>query len=285
VRTGVITDSTAYLPAGWALAHDVCIVPVQVIVDAHARDETNADQAAFVISALRSGAQVTTSRPAPTRFTEAIEHVRDSGCEQAVILTLSSALSGTYEAACAAGAQSKIPVEVVDSRSIGMGLGFAVMAAVLAVASGADAHDAAARATEQALNTQIYFYVDTLEYLRRGGRIGNTNARVGTALQVKPILQIADGRVEPVDRVRTESKAIARLIELGLAAQAGRPCLVSISDLDAPERVEAVIDQWQVAAPDSPIIRSTIGGVVGAHTGPGVIAIAITPEAGLTQVL
>lgn len=131
----------------------------------------------------------------------------------------------------------------------------------------------------------MFFYVDTLEYLRRGGRIGATNARLGTALQVKPILQIVDGLVEPVDRVRTESKAIARLIELGLDARAGRSCLVSISDLDAPARVEAVISQWQVAAPDSPIIRSTIGGVVGAHTGPGVIAIAITPESGLTQVL
>ena len=285
MRTGVIADSTAYLPAGWAHANEVSVVPVQVIVDAHARDETDAEQAAHVIAALRTGAQVTTSRPAPTRFTEAIEHVRERGCEQAVILTLSSALSGTYEAACAAAAQSKIRVEVVDSKSIGMGLGFAVMAAVLAARSGADAHEVAQRAREQAQNTQIYFYVDTLEYLRRGGRIGTANARVGTALQVKPILQIVDGRVEPVDRVRTESKAIARLIELGLAARAGRSCLVSISDLDAPARVEAVISQWQMAAPDSPIIRSTIGGVVGAHTGPGVIAIAITPESGLTQVL
>jgi len=285
VRTGVITDSTSYLPAGWANANEVYVVPVQVIVDAHARDETDAEQAASVISALRSGAQVTTSRPAPARFSIGIEYLRERGCDQVVIITLSSALSGTYEAACAAAAQSSIPAEVVDSRSIGMGLGFAVMAAAMAAASGANAHDAAARAMEQAQNTQIYFYVDTLEYLRRGGRIGNTNARLGTALQVKPILQIADGRVEPVDRVRTESKAIARLIELGLAAQAGRSCLVSISDLDAPGRVEAVIDQWRVAAPDSPIIRSTIGGVVGAHTGPGVIAIAITPAAGLMQVL
>ena len=285
MRTGVITDSTSYLPAGWASAHDVGIVPVQVIVDAHARDETNAEQAAFVISALRSGAQVTTSRPSPARFAESIDHLREHGCDQVVILTLSSALSGTYEAACAAAERTEIPVEVVDSRSIGMGLGFAVMAAVCAADSGADAREVARSAAEQAHNTQMYFYVDTLEYLRRGGRIGNANAWVGTALQVKPILRIADGRVEPVDRVRTESKAIARLIELGLAARAGRSCIASISDLDAPTRVEAVINQWQSAAPDSPIVRSTIGGVVGAHTGPGVIAIAITPEAGLTQIL
>ncbi len=281
MRTAVITDSTSYLPDGWAAAHGVVVVPVQVIVDAHALDETDADQAAIVTAALRAQGQVTTSRPSPARFAAALETAQRGGSQQAVILTLSSALSGTYEAACAAASSSAIPVEVVDSRSIGMGLGFAVMAACCAAESGAGAQAVAERGAEQARLTHTFFYVDTLEYLRRGGRVGGANARVGQALQVKPILSIVDGRVEPLDRVRTESRAIDRLVELALEARDGQECMVAVADLDAPARAEAVEARWRAADPAARVLRCAIGGVVGAHTGPGVIAVSVTPSRGI----
>lgn len=275
--TAVITDSTSYLPDGWALAHDVTVVPVQVIVDAHALDETDAEQASSVITALRAGAQVSTSRPSPVRFASAIDRAVENGSDQAVILTVSAALSGTHEAAVAAAREARIPVQVIDSRSIGMGLGFAVMAAVEAADGGADARTVAGRAAEQARLTEMLFYVDTLEYLRRGGRIATTSALVGQALQVKPILRIADGRVEPVDRVRTASRAIERLVELALESRAGRPSMFAVSDLDAGTRADDVMRRLRDAAPDAEILRCRIGGVVGAHTGPGVVAIAVSP--------
>lgn len=277
MRTAVITDSTSYLPDGWALTHDVVVVPVQVIVDAHALDETDAEQAADVIAALRAGAQVSTSRPSPARFTAAVEQMSDRGYDEAVIITVSSALSGTYEAACSAATNAPIPVQVVDSRSIGMGLGFPVMAAAAAAQDQADSDVVAARVREQARATDIFFYVDTLEYLRRGGRVASASAFVGQALHVKPILRIVDGHVEPVDRVRTEGKAINRLVELALAGLTGPTHEVAISDLDAAGRADAVAEQVRALVPGISIVRTKIGGVVGAHTGPGIVAITTSP--------
>lgn len=281
MRTAVITDSTSYLPDGWAVEHDAVIVPVQVIVDAHALDETDADQAAKVVAALRAGAQVSTSRPSPLRFTDAIERCAENGFDQAVIVTVSAALSGTHESAVTASRDARIPVQVIDSRSIGMGLGFAVMAAVSAAGEGSDARTVAGRAAAQARATSMLFCVDSLEYLRRGGRIATTSALVGQALQVKPILGIADGRVEPVDRVRTASRAIERLVDLALEECADRPRAFAIADLDAHRRADDVVTRLRAADPDARIVRCRIGGVVGAHTGPGVVAIAVTPDEGL----
>ncbi len=277
----LITDSTAYLPADLLRGSDVTVVPVQVIVGGRAYDE-NTDEASVrrVADALRAWQPVTTSRPAPERFRQAFAAAAAGGADAIVCATLSSRMSGTFESAELAAKEIDIPVHLVDSRTVGMGLGFAVLAGAEAAAAGASAEDIAELVERKARESTSLFYVDTLEYLRRGGRIGATRAAVGQALQVKPILQILDGEVVPLERVRTSSKAIARLTELALAATLGRSVEIAVQHLDGDERARNLAQSLADYLPDTRIVESPLGAVVGAHTGPGIVAVCVSPLLG-----
>ena len=192
-HVAVVTDSTSYLPTGVAQDLGIAVVPVQVIVDGTPYDETEDGQASRVAEALRQWRVVTTSRPSPVRFLQAYRAAQDAGASGVVALTLSSSMSATHESAVLAAAEVDLPIEVVDSRSIAMGLGFAAITAARIAATGACLSQVAAAARDRAERTSVYFYVDTLEYLRRGGRIGAARAAVGQVLKVKPLLQVVDG--------------------------------------------------------------------------------------------
>jgi len=217
-RVAVITDSTSYLPTGWALREGIGIVPVQVIVAGRAFDETDGDQARAVAEALKEWQPVTTSRPTPARFLEAYGAAMAGGSTELVVATLSSALSSTYESAVIAARESSMDVTVVDTRTIGMALGFAVVAGAKVARDGGSADDVVSTIERRAAASSTFFMVDTLEYLRRGGRIGAARAVMGQALQVKPILTVTDGSVVPLEQVRTAGKALARLEELAVSA-------------------------------------------------------------------
>jgi len=274
----VVTDSTAYLPAELLSGTSIDVVPVQVIVGGRPYDETD-DQAspARIAEALRAWQPVTTSRPSPERFRQAFASAAQHGAEAVVCATLSSRMSATYESAELAAKEVDIPVHVVDSRTVGMGLGFAVLAGARRAHEGASAEKVADLIERRARASTSLFYVDTLEYLRRGGRIGATRAAVGQALQVKPILQILDGEVMPLERVRTTSKALARLTELTLAATLGRTVEIAVQHLDAAERAHALAATLEEALPHSRIVVCPLGAVVGAHTGPGIVASVVSP--------
>jgi DegV family protein with EDD domain len=277
----VITDSTSYMPVDWPQRYGIDVVPVQVIVAGQPYDETDADQAERVARALHNFEDVTTSRPAPDRFTRAIAQAAQQGASSAVIITLSSALSATHDSAVIAAREAVIPVTVVDSRSIAMGLGLAVRAAAIAAQRGEGPEVVAGIAQQVAQACSIVFYVDTLEYLRRGGRIGNARAAVGHALQVKPLLGVQDGQVVERDRVRTATKAMQRMVELAQQAASTfeRPCIV-VQHLDAAARARDLVDTLRSAFPDdelSEIIECPVGGVVGAHVGPGMVAVVVGP--------
>lgn len=277
----LVTDSTAYLSSELLRDAGITVVPVQVIVGGRAYDET-ADEAGVrrVADALRAWQPVTTSRPAPERFRQAFAAAAARGADAIVCATLSSRMSGTFESAELAAKEMDIPVHLVDSRTVGMGLGFAVLAGAEAAAAGASAEDVADLVERKARESTSLFYVDTLEYLRRGGRIGAARAAVGQALQVKPILQILDGEVVPLERVRTASKAIARLTELALAATLGRSVEIAVQHLDGGERARDLTETLIDYLPDTRIVESPLGAVVGAHTGPGIVAVVVSPLVG-----
>lgn len=274
----VITDSTAYLPADLLAGTSIDVVPVQVVIGGRAYDETEPEATPErVAEALRAWQPVTTSRPSPERFRQAFAAAQDAGATAVACATLSSRMSGTYESAVLAAKEVDIDVRVIDSRTVAMGLGFAVLAGARAASDGASIDEVEALIRDRARASTSLFYVDTLEYLRRGGRIGAARAAVGQALQVKPILQVLDGEVVQLERVRTTGKAMARLVELTLAATLGRSVEIAVQHLDAATRAHDLATTLRDYLASTRIIECPLGAVVGAHTGPGIVAVVVSP--------
>ena len=275
--TGValVTDSTGYLPPGTVARHGIGVVPLHVVLG-H-RSGTEGDEVCphdVAVALTERRLRVSTSRPTPTELAAAY---RASGARSVVSVHLSSALSGTVDSAHLAAAEvaaEGIEVRVVDSRTICMGLGFAVLAAAREVERGGDlgAVEAAARASD----TDVLFYLDTLEHLRRGGRIGSAAALFGSALSIKPLLHVAGGELAALEKVRTASKAMTRLEDLAVARAGDGPVDVAVHHLAAPNRAEALAERMRVRLPGLVDLHvSEVGAVVGAHVGPGAQAVVI----------
>ena len=277
-RVAVVTDSTAYLPADLVAFHHICVVPVSVVIDGVAFDEGVDITANAVADALRRRAAVTTSRPTPAKFLEAYSAAAADGATDIVSAHLSADMSGTYDSAVIASRESPIPVRVLDTRSVGMAMGFGILDGAQQAAAGAAVDDVAATIMDRVVSSSTLFYVDTLDYLRRGGRVSAAQAALGQALAVKPILELVDGRVVPCERVRTSAKALARLTDLAVERAAGRPCDVAVQHLDAAERAQSLAELLAGRLVDSHIMVSEVGAVVGAHVGPGMVAVGISPR-------
>ena len=172
----------------------------------------------------------------PSAFVEVYQRLALDGADEIVSVHLSGAMSATVESAQLAAKEVAVPVRVVDSRSIGMGLGFPVLAAAQAAESGADAARVEEIARERSASASVLFYVDTLEYLRRGGRIGKAAALVGSALSVKPLLHLVDGNVAPLEKVRTTSRALSRLEEIALERVGEGAADVAVQHLANPDK-------------------------------------------------
>jgi DegV family protein with EDD domain len=274
----LVTDSTAYLPAEVAAANDIQVVPVQVVIGGVTYEEGVDITPGGVAAALKAYTPVSTSRPTPQRFMDIYRAAAEAGAIAVVSAHLSADMSGTGESAILAAREAPIPVTVVDSRSIGMGLGFAVLSGAKAAREGADAASVAEVVQRRAVAASAFFYVDTLEYLRRGGRIRAAQALVGSALMVKPLLSLVDGRVAPLERVRTSARALARLEELAVAKALEGACDIAVHHLDASARAEALASRLRERLPDADIVISEVGAVVGAHVGPGMVAVVVAPR-------
>ena len=278
-RVAVVTDSTSYLPAELVREHGIEVVPLQVVIGGTSYDEGSGASAASVADALRAWQPVTTSRPAPATLLQAYQAAADRGCDAVVSVHLSAQMSGTVESARLAAKDSPVPVEVVDSGSLGMGLGFAVVSAALAAAEGRPADEVARAARDRAGASTAVFYVDTLEYLRRGGRIGAAAAMLGSALAVKPLLHLVDGHIEPLEKVRTAAKAIARLEDVAVGHAGSRSVDVAVHHLASAERAEALAKRLRDRLPALAGLHvSEVGAVVGAHVGPGMLAVVVAPR-------
>jgi DegV family protein with EDD domain len=266
VSVAVVTDSTAYFPAGVAERCGIRQVPLHVLVDdSHWLDGVQLGSAELV-SALARRASVTTSRPAPEEFEAVYTEALQAGADTIVSVHLSRALSGTWESARLAARQIGAErVRVVDSRSTGMGLGFAVLAA-------------AAVAAEGGARSRVFFSVESLEYLRRGGRIGQAAARLGSALAVKPLLHVDAGRVLPLEKVRTNTRARARLVELAVQASGSSSCDLAVHHLGAAERAADLVEQLRSRVPKlADCLVSEVGAAIGAHSGPGMLGVVVLP--------
>lgn len=275
----VVTDSTAYLPADLVAEHGLTVVPLTVVVGGRSLAEGTEVTSAEVAQALREWRPVTTSRPAPQQFVETYLALAAEGATEIVSVHLSADLSGTVDAARTAAGQvsGEVAVTVVDARHLGMALGYAAISAARAVAAGAGAAAAAEQARRTAYTASAWFYVDTLEYLRRGGRIGAAAAMVGSALSVKPILHVVDGRLEPLDRVRTASRALARLEELVVEESGSRPVDLAVQHLASPDRAEQLADRLRSRVPGMRLmVVNEVGAVVGAHVGPGMLGVVVS---------
>ncbi|NUU20152.1 MAG: DegV family protein [Streptomycetaceae bacterium] len=278
-EVAIVTDSTAYLPDEVVERHGVVVVPLKVVLRGRPLDDGIEATPAGLAEALRQKRIVTTSRPAPETFAETYRRAAEAGAREIVSVHLSAELSGTYEAALLAARESPVPVRVVDSRTIAMAMGFPVITAAQAAADGASAEDAAVAAEKRAAATSGFFYVDTLEYLRRGGRIGAAAALMGTALAVKPLLHVADGRIAPLEKVRTAAKAISRLEEIALEAAAEAPVDIAVHHLASPERAETLAGRLRERLPLlGDLYVSEVGAVIGAHVGPGLLAVVVSPR-------
>jgi DegV family protein with EDD domain len=256
--------------------YDVTVVPLQVVlgnrVGAEGIDVTSADVAA----ALSARAAVSTSRPSPQAFADAYRRLADDGVTEVVSVHISAGLSGTLDAARLAAADATVPVTIVDSRSTAMGLGFPVLAAAeVAVGAGA-ASDVVAAAETAVQRTRALFYVDSLDALRRGGRIGQVAALVGGVLMVKPLLQVTDGRIALLEKVRTVSKALARLEDVAAEEAGDAPVDIAIHHLAAPERADAMADRLRARLPGIQTCHvSEVGAAVGAHVGVGLLGVVL----------
>jgi DegV family protein with EDD domain len=280
-RVGVVTDSTAYLPTDVVRAAGIEVVALEVVVGGVPHPEPELSGAELV-EALRRRTPVTTSRPAPTALLAAYRRLADRGATEIVSVHLSGQMSGTCAGARLAARSAPVPVHVVDSASLAMGLGFTALAAVDASAAGLDGERVARAASEHAARVRVLFYVDTLEHLRRGGRIGAAQALVGSALAVKPLLHLVDGSVEALERVRTSAKALARLADLAVAAvpgaSDGAPVDVAVQHLAGAERAGDLAERLRARLPGARrVLLGELGAVVGAHVGPGTVGVVVSP--------
>ena len=283
MSVALVTDSTASLSAQTVAERGITVVPLQVVIGATSYDEGGDDDSVtpqMLADALKEWTPVSTSRPNPESILETYEKLAADGAESIVSVHISGELSGTFESAQLAARRSPVPVTPVDSRQVGMGTGYAVLAAADALAGGADAATAGAAARARAANTTSLFYVDTLEYLRRGGRMGAAAALFGSALAVKPILKVEDGRICPFEKVRTSTRALSRLEELAVEAAQDAEVDVAVAHLASPDRAAELAGRLstrlETGLGERDVSLGEIGAVLGAHVGPGMVAVVVS---------
>ncbi|MEU6929419.1 DegV family protein [Streptomyces sp. NPDC046385] len=278
-HVAIVTDSTAYLPPQTMERHAITSVPLTVVIGDRALEEGTEISARSLAEALQKRRSVTTSRPGPEVFAAAYRTAAEAGARGIVSLHLSAEFSGTYDAAVVAAKDAPVPVRVVDTRMVGMALGFCALAAAEVADAGGSLDEAAAAAEKRAGGTSAFFYVDTLDYLRRGGRIGAAQALLGSALAVKPLLELDGGRIELREKVRTASKAIARLEEIAVERAGAGPVDIAVHHLAAPDRAAALAERLRGRLPAIEELQvSEVGAVIGAHTGPGLLAVVVSPR-------
>ncbi|MER7109747.1 DegV family protein [Streptomyces sp. NPDC000229] len=278
-HVAIVTDSTAYLPARTMERHGITAVPLTVVLGDQALEEGTEISARSLALALQKRRSVTTSRPSPEVFAAAYRAAAEKGATGIVSLHLSAEFSGTYDAALLAAKDAAVPVRVVDTGMVAMALGFCALAAAETAEAGGTQDEVVAAAEKRAAGTSAYFYVDTLEYLRRGGRIGAAQALLGSALAVKPLLELEGGRIELREKVRTASKAIARLEEIAAERAGASPVDIAVHHLAAPDRAAALADRLRARVPGLAELHvSEVGAVIGAHTGPGLLGVVVSPR-------
>ena len=276
MAVAVVTDSTHYLPRALLAAHDVHEVSLYVgwpDGEEELRREADIADLGRFYDELRTAATVpTTSQPSVGDVLAVYEPLLESG-RDIVSVHLSAGLSGTVGAALQARAATQPDrIEVVDSESGAGGLGLAVLAAARAASAGASRAEVAEAARRARAGLRMWFCVDTLEYLRRGGRVGKAQGWIGGALKIKPILAL-EREITPIERVRTSGRAFERMVEyLEGLHEAGRDGW-AVQHIRAAGQAERLADRGRAVFGTEPIFVSELGPVIGAHVGPGLLGV------------
>ena len=273
----IITDTTSGLPLELAQAHDIPVLPQIIIFGEETyRDDTEMDTRMFLQKLRASPTLPKTAAPPPALYNPIFERLLAEGYRTIICLHPSSELSGTVRSALTAAQDFPgADIRVVDTRTIAAPLATVVLLAARWAREGVDADTIIARVQDMLARQRVYFVVDTLEYLHRGGRIGGAQALLGGLLQVKPILTLRDGRVEPFEQQRTQKRALARLRELVLEECPPTPesyLAVMHADAEATARELAADFSAQLGIPDIPIYE--LPPAIVTHAGPGVLAVS-----------
>jgi DegV family protein with EDD domain len=276
--TAVVADTTSYLPRELLAQHDIHEVSLYVGIEGEQDRESDiTDLHGFYERLRASDQQVTTSQPSVGDFISIYEPLLADG-KEIVSIHLSSGISGTCESAMqarerlTADGKGGERISVLDSRTGCGGMGLMVLTAANAAANGASAAEAMERAKTAREELKIWFAVDTLDYLRRGGRIGAARAWIGTTLKIKPILTLEE-EITPIERVRTRSRAFERMVDYGRQRhEAGADAWV-VQHVQDPESAQRLVEACRPMFGSDPVFTSEVGPVIGAHVGPGLLGI------------
>lgn len=286
-RPALVSDTTSYLPDELIAEHDIKLVSLYVALEGEQQAEIrllgNLD--GFYEHLRVSEEAITTSQPSVGDFLAVYEPLLDDGGE-IVSVHISAGISGTFQTAVQAREhlisehRGGERIHLFDSRTAAGGMGVVILAAANAIRAGASAEEAVAKAHEARSDLKVWFAVNTLEYLRRGGRIGAAGAWIGTTLKIKPILTFED-EVEPVERVRTRSRAIERLVSYAEQRHEGGADAWIVQHIQDPDSAAALVERCRPIFGGAPLFTSEMGPVVGAHAGPGLLGIGSTTKAAL----
>ena len=278
-KIAIVTDSSAYLPKAFVDRHKIRVVPLKIHWNEKTyRDGIDISPSVYYKLLARSSTIPTTSQPPVDEFLQVYEELATD--HDGIIVTLiSSGISGTVSSAKTAATMfSEVPVEVIDTRSTAAGLALVVKAIAQGVVDGKNLISTKQLAEDVVQKLDLFFAVDTLKYLHKGGRIGGASRYFGTALSIKPILYLDhQGKIDSLDRVRTKTKAIEKLIELAVGKAAGKPAHVGIMHANALDEAKQIQSHLSVQIECKQAEIYPFSPVIGAHVGPGTVGIGIYP--------
>ncbi len=274
----LITDSTADLPHSLAAERRLYVAPLHILWGQdNLKDGVDITIEQFHARLATEPELPTTSQPSPNEFAELYQQARDETDAQAVlVMTISADLSGTYSSAVQAVRMVDFPVRVVDVRTVSVGTGLAVLKVAEARDEGATLDEATRLAESLTTRTRLIFTLDTLEYLHKGGRIGGARHLLGTALNIKPILQVVDGKIEPRESVRTRKKAVTRLAEICQEEiDPAKPTYIAVLHSRAFNEAQALAAAITEHHQPAYLIVAEVGPTIAVHAGPGAVGFAL----------
>ncbi|QFZ22883.1 DegV family protein [Saccharothrix syringae] len=276
-RVAIVTDSTACLPPQLTEKLGITVAQIQVRIGEWVDDEIRIPVPRLV-DALRGQVDVTTSPPDPGAFFWAYSDAVAAGVDAVVSLHVSTGLSETVEAARQAATQVRVPVHVVDTQTCGMSLGYAVVSAATVAAAGGDVDQVLSAAAHTAHRSTELIYVDTLEYLKRGGKIGRATALLGSALSMKPLLTVTDGQIAPLDRALGAERAVRKLVDIAVRRAGAAEVDIAVEHFDAVERAQTVMESLREKLPRvRRFLLTQVSSAIGAHVGPGALGVTVSP--------
>ena len=279
-KVAIVTDSTVNLPTDVIKANNIYVIPQILNWEGKSfLDQIDISTEEFYQRLPNSKDLPKTSQPAPGQFTEHFEKVAE-GAESIVAIFVSQALSGTIQSAhLGAEAMGDYPVEIIDSRSVSLGLGLLVTAAARYAAEGHDYKEVAAYVRTLVPRIRVLFVVDTLEYLHKGGRIGGAKRLVGSMLSIKPVLGLEDGQIEPQAQIRTKKKAIQHMLDVVLGEMKGKKNIhAGVIHAAAPEDAAYIAEQVRASINPAELYVNELTPVIGANVGPGVVGMGYYAE-------